>query len=160
MVEIHAGCSSSSSDGPGSADAGKDNTSYLPPPPDGESSGDAAQPRKRFDVANIFPDTSSGSQSPSIDVYLSNGQKFDPLQRWLTNNGGWGDTDPWLAGDFDGDGHTDLLAVWTTGDPTSGSAPANFAVRRADGSKFTGSDWGDNVGNFSTKEKWVVGTFH
>jgi hypothetical protein len=54
----------------------------------------------------------------SISVYASNGQSMRSAP-WATRLGGWGDTNKWAAGDFDGDRKTDLSIVWNDGSQNS-----------------------------------------
>jgi hypothetical protein len=51
------------------------------------------------------------SDQISIDVHRSTGSSFTN-GRWATQQGGFWDAQKWLAGDFDGDGLTDLANVF------------------------------------------------
>src|SRR5262245_23826440 len=57
---------------------------------------------------------------------------------WLPDAGGWMDTSVYMAGDFNGDGKSDIAGAWNNGGNTS------IAVYLSDGNKFIGSgQWSD-----------------
>ncbi|MBW4458306.1 MAG: hypothetical protein KME55_40150, partial [Nostoc indistinguendum CM1-VF10] len=63
------------------------------------------------DLVNVFND---GGGLANIDAHLSNGESFG-IQRWATGQGGFWDTQKWLAGDFNADGKDDLVNVFNDG---------------------------------------------
>ncbi|BBD66720.1 hypothetical protein NIES4072_60060 [Nostoc commune NIES-4072] len=63
------------------------------------------------DLVNVFND---GGGLANIDIHLSNGESF-AIQRWATGQGGFGDTQKWLVGDFNADGKDDLVNVFNDG---------------------------------------------
>ena len=67
----------------------------------------------------------------SVAVFLSDGSKFPGWTQWSDRDGGWGDTVRWVAGDFDGDGKTDVGAAWNNDGLTT------LTIRKSDGTKFT-----------------------
>lgn len=76
-----------------------------------------------------------------VALYPSNCSAFTGwTNSWDLSGGGWMDNAKWTAGDFDGDGLTDLAAAW----PYYGNT--KFAVRRSTGSSFQGMDWGGSGG--------------
>ncbi|WP_209468334.1 FG-GAP-like repeat-containing protein, partial [Streptomyces avidinii] len=74
---------------------------------------------------------------------------------WATNAGGWVDTTKWAAGDFNGDGKSDIAASWNNGGSLS------TAVYLSDGSRFPGwSQWSDRDGGWIDGTPWVAGDFN
>ncbi len=102
----------------------------------------------RSDLASVFNDRGSAS----IDVWLSNGTTF-VQQRWATQQGGFWDKQKWLAGDFDGDGFTDLANVF--GDLNQISIDVHLST----GSAFTVQRWATRQGDFWDAQQWVAGDF-
>jgi hypothetical protein len=102
----------------------------------------------RVDLAAVFDDEGQ----ITIDVHRSTGSGFT-LQRWATQQGAFGDTQRWLAGDFDGDGHDDLATVFDDDGQISidvhGSTGSGFALRR----------WATQQGAFGDGQKWLAGDF-
>jgi len=103
----------------------------------------------RTDIAAVWKD---GDQA-SLSVYRSTGTRFEPRFGWAEKNGGWGDTIKWVAGDFNGDGCDDIVAIW----PHDGSTM--LTVRRSTGSSFISSDWALHDGGWMDSTKWVAGDF-
>jgi hypothetical protein len=103
----------------------------------------------RADLANVFKD----NNLISIDAHLSTGSGF-VLARWVTRVGGFSDAQKWVAGDFNGDGYTDLANVYNDG----GYATMN--VRLSSGSSFGNAYWAMQQGGFSNDQAWVAGDFN
>jgi hypothetical protein len=61
----------------------------------------------RTDIAKTF----NHNGLMSIDVHLSTGFGFS-MYRWATRQGGYWDTQKWLAGDFNGDRRTDIAKIF------------------------------------------------
>ena len=102
----------------------------------------------RADLATVFGDQGSAS----IDVWLSTGSTF-AQHRWATQQGGFWNTQKWLAGDFDGDGRTDLANVF--GD----LGQISIDVHRSTGVTFTMNRWATRQGGFWDAQKWLAGDF-
>jgi hypothetical protein len=102
----------------------------------------------RFDdVVGIWND---GGQN-TLTVRLSNGTTFGH-EHWRVRAGGWMDSTRWLAGDFDGNGHTDLVGIWNEG------GLASFAVYRSNGSSFAWQEqWASRDGGWGDSVRWTVG---
>jgi hypothetical protein len=64
------------------------------------------------DIAAIW----NNGGSNTLTVSQSTGSSFT-RGHWATNAGGWLDTTAWRAGDFNGDGKTDIAAAWDDADP-------------------------------------------
>ena len=89
-----------------------------------------------------------------ITVRMASGNKFSQAH-WAIGAGGWMDSTTWVAGDFNGDGLTDLAAVWNNGGLTS------IAVYLSDGKKFLPhSQWADRDGGWDHSVKWLAGDFN
>jgi hypothetical protein len=88
-----------------------------------------------------------------IDVFLSTGNSFAAgSTRWATQQGGYWDSQKWMAGDFNGDGKTDLCKVWGNG-TTSTAAD----VHLSNGVSFASfARWIDNNEGYGDAIKWVV----
>jgi len=88
----------------------------------------------------------------SIDVHVSNGSTF-ALQRWATQQGGFWDTQQWLAADFNGDGKTDLAKVFDDGGLISIDAHIST------GSSFSTQRWATQQGELRDPQQWLAGDF-
>jgi hypothetical protein len=87
-----------------------------------------------------------------VAVYPSTGSSFSGWNQWDLSGGGWGDNVKWTAGDFNGDGRTDLVAVWPNGGTNA------FAVRKSTGSSFVHQSWGGS-GGWVDSTQWCAGRF-
>jgi hypothetical protein len=65
----------------------------------------------RLDLAGVWRD----GTAVSIAVFPSSGGRFPGWSQWSERDGGWIDEARWTAGDFNGDGKTDLAATWNNG---------------------------------------------
>lgn len=101
------------------------------------------------DLAKAFNDNGLAS----IDVHASNGSGFG-IQRWGTGQGGFGDSQKWVAGDFDGDGKDDVAKVFND------NGLASIDVHVSNGSSFAIQRWGTGQGAFWDEQKWMVGDFN
>jgi hypothetical protein len=100
------------------------------------------------DLANVFAD----ADQISIDVHLSAGDTFT-FQRWATRQGGFWDAQKWLAGDFDGDGRTDLANIFDD------FGQISIDVHLSTGSAFKWQRWESRQGGFWDAQKWLAGDF-
>jgi len=89
----------------------------------------------------------------SVAVYPSLGTSFAYHRQWSVQDGGWIDRIPWTSGDFDGDGRSDLLAVWNNGGSNT------LTVRRSTGSSFAHEHWAQNAGGWMDQTRWCAGKF-
>ncbi len=103
----------------------------------------------RADLAKIFSEFGLGS----VDAHLSSGSGF-AIQRWATQQGGFWDAQKWLSGDFNGDGKTDLVKVFS--EDGLGSAD----VHLSNGAGFAMQRWGTQQGGFWDSQKWLAGDFN
>lgn len=101
------------------------------------------------DIAQMWNDLSKNS----IKVSLSNGSKFLNSTSWSRRDGGWGGIIKWVPGDFNGDGKTDIGAIWDNGGTNT------LTVRASDGSKFTQAHWATNAGGWMDTTAWCAGKF-
>ncbi|WP_412079499.1 FG-GAP-like repeat-containing protein (plasmid) [Streptomyces xanthophaeus] len=105
---------------------------------------------RKADLATVW----NNGGSNTITVSLSTGSGFR-RSHWATNAGGWMDTTKWAAGDFNGDGKSDIAASWNNGGNLS------TAVYLSDGSRFPGwSQWSDRDGGWIDGTPWVAGDFN
>ena len=89
-----------------------------------------------------------------LTVRVNAGSAF-AQQHWLEHAGGWIDSTAWLAGDFNGDGLSDIAAPWNNG------GLASIAVFPSDGASFPGwTQWTDRDGGWGDEVKWVSGDFN
>jgi len=88
-------------------------------------------------------------------VYLSDGARFPGWTQWSVRDGGWIDSPSanWAAGDFNGDGKTDLVAIWNDGGQNT------LTVSQSTGSSFTRSHWATNAGGWRDTTVWRAGQF-
>ncbi|WP_394823859.1 FG-GAP-like repeat-containing protein [Pendulispora albinea] len=103
----------------------------------------------RADLATVW---SLGGQN-AIAIRRSTGSSFVE-QPTVPNMGGWMDSTRWLAGDFNGDGYTDLAAVWNEG------GTARVAVYPSTGATFNGwAQWDYSGGGWIDAANWTAGDF-
>jgi hypothetical protein len=102
----------------------------------------------RFDdVVGIWNDRGQNT----LTVRPSNGTTFGQ-EHWRVRAGGWMASTQWLAGDFDGNGLTDVAAVWNEG------GQASFAVYRSAGASFGWPEpWVTRDGAWGDIVKWTAG---
>jgi hypothetical protein len=90
----------------------------------------------------------------SLAVFPSTGTSFSGNTQWKVRDGGWGDTVRWFAGDFNGDGVSDVLAVWND------AGFNTLTIRQSTGSSFlNGAHWLIRAGNWSDSTVWSAGSF-
>ncbi len=75
-------------------------------------------------------------------------------QRWATQQGGWQDGMKWRAGDYDGDGKTDLAALFQEGGRIS------IDVHASTGSAFELERWATRQGTWSDAMQWYAGDYN
>lgn len=103
----------------------------------------------RADIAQMWNDLGQNS----IKVYLSTGSIFDRGRDWAVRDGGIPMTVKWLPGDFNGDGTTDIAAVWEYGGDNV------LTVRSAVGGKFVPAHWSTHNGGWIPTTAWCAGRF-
>lgn len=105
----------------------------------------------RADIARLWDDLSQNS----ITVSLSDGVQFQSAVDWGTRDGGWilGQNVKWTSGDFNGDGRTDIGAVWNDGNLNT------LTVRQSTGSNFTPAHWATKAGGWRDSAAWCSGQF-
>jgi hypothetical protein len=117
-----------------------DSTTWLA----GDYNGDG-----RLDLAAVWHD----GDATSIAVYASDGHRFPGWNQWSTRDGGWIDNARWVAGDYDGDGKTDLAAIWNNGGSNT------LTVRQSNGAGFSQAHWAIHAGGWSNTAAWCSGQF-
>ncbi len=90
----------------------------------------------------------------SIAVYPSDGTKFLHWAQWIDREGGWADTIKWFAGDFNGDGKTDVGAAWNN------DGIITLTVRLSQGNKFNHVHWRENAGRWFNSSIFIAGDFN
>jgi FG-GAP-like repeat len=102
--------------------------------------------------ADILGVWNNGGQN-TLTVRRSTGSSFTH-EHWGINMGGWMDSTEWLPGDYNGDGLTDVAAVWNNG------GAVNIAVYPSTGHSFSGwSQWAERQGGFINGAKWSSGDY-
>jgi hypothetical protein len=105
-------------------------------------------------TASVVWGWNDGSGQTSLALFSSNRTKFLDRKVVSARQGGWADDVKWFAGDFDGDGRTDLGAAWNNGGQNA------LAVRRIiNGSSISATQWAINVGNWNPTTTWLSGDF-
>jgi hypothetical protein len=83
-----------------------------------------------------------------------NPPKLLNIQRWATRQGGFWDTQQWLAGDFNGDGKDDLAKAFTD------AGLASTDVHLSTGSGVGIQRWETRQGGFWDAQQWLAGDFN
>ncbi len=111
------------------------------------------------DLAGIY---NYGGGTTGIWIWpgTANGYLGSPTLVWKSNTGSFDWTKAkWVAGDFNGDGKTDLLATYNYGSSTTG-----FWIWPGASSGYLGTEflaWKSGAGTFDwTKTQWVAGDFN
>jgi vibriolysin len=103
----------------------------------------------RADLAAVWNDAGFNS----IAVRLSTGSSFT-IQQWATRQGGWIPTSQFLAGDFTGDGLSDIAVAWHDVPGTS------IGVYGSTGSSFTNpTQWAVRDGGWADDVRWTAADF-
>ena len=76
------------------------------------------------------------------------------MERWATQQGAFGDSQQWQAGDFNGDGLDDFVKVFRSG------ALGSIDVHVSNGSSFSMERWATQQGAFGDSQQWLVGDFN
>lgn len=90
----------------------------------------------------------------SVAVFPSDSRQFLYHQQWSVRDGGWGDEVDWAAGDFNGDGRTDIAGAWNNGGNTA------LAARLSTGSGFRHENWSSSNGGWIESTRWLPGDFN
>ncbi|MFH0908251.1 MAG: LamG-like jellyroll fold domain-containing protein [bacterium] len=118
----------------------------------GDFNGDGKE-----DLAHVFGEGPAASLAASIDIHISNQNRFDSDPnnwRWATQQGGYWDSQKWMAGDFNGDGMCDLAKSFYD----NGNASSD--VHLSDGNHgFAMERWATRQGGFWDPQKWGAGDF-
>ncbi|MBX9254521.1 S8 family serine peptidase [Desmonostoc muscorum CCALA 125] len=76
------------------------------------------------------------------------------MKRWATGQGGFGNAQKWLVGDFNGDEKDDFANVFND------SNQASIDVHLSNGSRFNHERWATGQGGFWNEQKWLAGDFN
>ncbi len=106
------------------------------------------------DLAKAFNDARINSDA-IIDVHLSNGSSFS-MKRWATYQGGYWNSQKWMAGDFDGDGKDDLAKAFND---ARFDSDAIIDVHLSNGDSFSMKRWATYQGGYWDSQKWMSGDF-
>lgn len=87
------------------------------------------------------------------DVHLSSGSSFS-IGRWATKQGGYSNTMKFFAGDFNGDGKTDMMKLWND------DAQFTADVHISSGGSFAIQRWATKQGGYWDDQRWNVGDFN
>ena len=89
----------------------------------------------------------------TMTVRLSSRSAFKPQQHWLVRSGVFHANTKWVAGDFDGDGLTDIASATASGTSTV------FSIFRSTGTAFVPIYQGPPDGGWGDSVKMVAGDF-
>lgn len=112
--------------------------------------------RTRFDMASPWASWNAGwTTRVAVFPAATGTNNFQSPGQWENSGGGWTDSQKWAAGDFDGDGFTDLASLWNDG------GMGSIAIRRSTGSAFTVASFGgvQQVVPFQARTKFLAGDF-
>jgi hypothetical protein len=85
----------------------------------------------------------------SISVHASNGTSFTESS-WLVEGDNFYGAQKWFAGDFDGDGKTDLARLW------SNNGSLSVTVFKSTGTSFTTQAWASSLGAYAYGQKPLI----
>ncbi|MCL6592293.1 MAG: FG-GAP-like repeat-containing protein, partial [Firmicutes bacterium] len=75
-------------------------------------------------------------------------------QQWATQLGGYGNNNKYAAGDFDGDGKSDLACVWND------NGQSSISVFLSTNGSFKMMGWAIRQGGYEVSQKWIAGDFN
>ena len=90
------------------------------------------------------------------DVYTLALHKPPIRVEWLRDLGIRGEASQWVAGDFDGNGLTDLARIFDDG----GLASIDVVLTNPDGEGSTRVRWGNKQGDYTQGQRWLAGDFN
>ncbi|MCH8551826.1 MAG: VCBS repeat-containing protein [Natronospirillum sp.] len=88
----------------------------------------------------------------NIDAHLSDGQSFN-IHRWATQQAAFLDGMRWFAGDFNGNGKTDIVRVWNH------EGQAAMVLQLSTGQSFELQHWSTHQGGYVDSMQWFVADF-
>jgi len=104
----------------------------------------------RADIAFVWNDGGAST----ISMLKSTGTGF-AFQHWSIRVGGYAESTKWLPADVNGDGRSDMVAVWQNG------SSVGLMVYPSNGSVFTWpSHWSLSAGGWMAQTKWTYGDFN
>ena len=95
-----------------------------------------------------------GSGQASFALFRSGGGRFLDRTAWSVREGGWMDDAKWFAGDFSGDGRTDIGGAWNDG------GQVTLTVRQSTGRGFKAAHWSVKTGGWLNDAVWIPGDFN
>ncbi len=105
------------------------------------------------ETASLAAAWNDGGQA-TFAVFPSDGIKFTGWTQWTIRDGGWGDEVKWTSGDFNGDGKSDIGAVWNK------NGNNVLTVRLSTGNAFRAQHWLENGGGWMNTTTWMSGDFN
>gem|GEM_PF-2131428 len=94
------------------------------------------------------------STLPPIKFQWQEGGSGFDIQRWASKQGGMWDSQKWMSGDFNGDGKTDLMKLWSE----NGTMCADVHI--SVGNNFVIQRWATQQGGIWDSMQWFVGDFN
>lgn len=105
-------------------------------------------------IAKVYDLAGHLTTTAPVDVQVNT---YFGSQRWATGKGNFGNSTPgdfqYVAGDFNGDGLTDIARIFNDG------GYASIDVFLSTGTSFTVSRWVTRQGGFWSGQKWIAGDF-
>jgi len=110
-------------------------------------------------LADLAAAWDGGGGIAKIAVYPGSGQSYDWFRdwsQWDASGGGWNDSINWVAGDFDGDGKTDVAAAWQEQERDY----TVLTMRKSTGTAFAyPQDWLKPAAGWRSSTQWCAGNF-
>ncbi|MGA1842795.1 MAG: FG-GAP repeat domain-containing protein, partial [bacterium] len=112
---------------------------------------------ERTDSEEAWKDTMLWDCIFMANFFINEPNIFE-MQPWAAQQGYFCDTQKWVAGDFNGDGKTDLANIFGYWDDDHNET--GIDVHLTTGTSFTYNWWSREQGWFWDSQKWVAGDFN
>lgn len=89
----------------------------------------------------------------AIGLHPSSGSSFG-VKRWISNAGTYSQRHKWVVGEFNGDGHDDLIKIFEDQQQVS------IEAYPSTGASFAREPWATRQGKFEDNQNWLAGDYN